>query len=611
MSVDEPEVHVRYGRRMTEQAGPDSARSGPRDYPAAELRDGMAVLWDVPVPMDDGVVLRADVFLPEAPGAYPSLLSYGPYAKGLPFQVGYPTAWETLVRDHPDVAAGSTNRYQNWEVVDPEKWTPHGYAIIRVDSRGCGRSPGVVDPFSRRETDDLVQCIDWASRQNWCDGAVGLSGVSYFAMNQWLVAAERPPALKAVCIWEGATDFYRDASHHGGILSTFWQHWYDKQVKSVQYGLGERGPRNPVTGLLVCGDETLSDEELQANRVPFGERIRDHPFIDEFHRERTADWSRIDVPLLSAGNWGGQGLHLRGNIEGYLAASSSAKWLEVHGYEHWTSYYTDESRGLQLAFFNHMLKGADNGWEQRPPVTLQVRHVDGTFTERTEPTWPLPGIDWTRLYLSPGDPGVLAEGVPGSRAQADYRPGGAGLTFLGPRVEEAVEITGPMAAHLWVSTTAADGDLFITVRVFDPSGTEVSFVGAVDPHAPASTGWLRLSHRDIDTVRSRPYRPVHSHLSTAEVEPGTVYGVEVEIWPTSVVLPRGYRLGLTVSGRDYENDALPPITMSNFKNQMRGSGPFLHDDPHDRPPDIFARGAMTLYCGDATPSSLLVPLVRR
>ena len=129
---------------------------------ASEVRDGMRIEWDVPIAMDDGVVLRADVFLPPAEGRYPVILTYGPYAKGLAFQEGYPSAWQRMVAEHPDVAYGSTNKYQNWEVVDPEKWVPDGYACVRVDSRGAGRSPGVIDPFSPRETRDFCQCIEWA-----------------------------------------------------------------------------------------------------------------------------------------------------------------------------------------------------------------------------------------------------------------------------------------------------------------------------------------------------------------------------------------------------------------------------------------------------------------
>ncbi len=122
-----------------------------------EIRDGMHIDWDAPITMDDGLMLRADVFRPPGDGRYPVLLTYGPYAKGLAFQEGYPSAWQRMVAEHPDVEAGSSNRYQSWEVVDPEKWVPQGYACVRVDSRGAGRSPGFIDPFSPRETQRFLR----------------------------------------------------------------------------------------------------------------------------------------------------------------------------------------------------------------------------------------------------------------------------------------------------------------------------------------------------------------------------------------------------------------------------------------------------------------------
>jgi len=123
----------------------------------SEIRDGMQIDWDVPITVDDGLVLRADVFRPTKEGKYPVILSYGPYAKNLSFQQGYSGSWDIMVAQHPDVPYGSTNKYQNWEVVDPEKWVPDGYAIVRVDSRGCGCSPGVIDHWSPRETTDLYR----------------------------------------------------------------------------------------------------------------------------------------------------------------------------------------------------------------------------------------------------------------------------------------------------------------------------------------------------------------------------------------------------------------------------------------------------------------------
>ena len=123
----------------------------------SEIRDGMRIDWDAPIAMDDGVVLRADVFRPVADGKYPAILSYGPYAKGLAFQEGYKSAWTRMTTAYPETAAGSSNKYQNWELVDPEKWVPDGYAIVRVDSRGAGRSPGYLDVWSPREAKDLYE----------------------------------------------------------------------------------------------------------------------------------------------------------------------------------------------------------------------------------------------------------------------------------------------------------------------------------------------------------------------------------------------------------------------------------------------------------------------
>ncbi len=236
----------------------------------------MQIDWDVPVAMDDGIVLRADVFRPPGEGRNPVILSYGPYAKGLAFQAGYPSAWNRMAEKHPDVTAGSTNRYQNWEVVDPEKWVPDGYACVRVDSRGAGRSPGFLDPWCRRETDDLAQCIEWAAAQPWSSGKIGLNGISYYAMNQWWVASRNPapPHLAAICAWEGAADFYRDLTHHGGILCTFARNWYDMQVKTVQHGVGERGPRSAITGELACGP---GDADRRRARAQPRRLRRGHP----------------------------------------------------------------------------------------------------------------------------------------------------------------------------------------------------------------------------------------------------------------------------------------------------------------------------------------------
>ena len=574
----------------------------------SEIRDGMQIDWDVDVVMDDGLILKADVFRPIEEGRFPVILTYGPYAKGLAFQEGYPDQWNRMVTDFPEIAEGSTNRYQNWEVVDPEKWVPHGYICVRVDSRGTGRSPGFVDHFSPRETKDMYDCIEWAGVQPWSNGKVGLNGISYYGINQWHVASLNPPHLAAMCVWEGAADWYRDMTHHGGMLCTFWANWYDMQVKTVQYGLGENGPRHPVTGRLACGDQTLTEEQLAANRADFGAAILAHPLDDEYHRDRSPRFENIDVPLFSAGNWGGQGLHLRGDTEGFLQAASDQKWLEVHGIEHWTHFYTDYGRNLQLRFFDYILKGEDNGWGEEPPVRLQVRHPGERFVERLEESWPIPRTDWTELHLHPDL--TLSTEPPVEAGTVEFAALGDGLLFRSAPLDEPTEVTGPLAAKLTVSSSTEDADIFLVLRVFDPDGNEVTFQGALDPHTPVAQGWLRASHRALDENASETWRPVHTHRTRQLLVPGEPIDLDIEIWPTSIVIPAGYVVALAVRGKDYEyqGELAESAEIASFKNRFTGCGPFLHNDPQDRPADMFG-GTTTLHLGPDHAGHVLVPVI--
>lgn len=569
----------------------------------SETRDGMTIDWDIPITMDDGLVVRADIYRPAKDGTYPAIVSYGPYAKWLAFQDGYPTAWDIMVKEHPDVAAGSTNKYQSWEVVDPEKWVPDGYVCVRVDSRGAGRSPGYIDPFSPRETKDFHDCIEWAAGQPWSNGKIGLAGISYYAINQWQVAGLQPPHLAAIGIWEGAGDWYRDKNHQGGILSTFQTNWYDMQVKTVQHGLGTRGPVSSINGELVCGPETMSEAELNK-----GAEIAAHPLYDDYHRSRSADWSKIEVPLLSCGNWGGNSLHLRGNIEGFVRAASKQKWLEMHGDRHWTLFYTDYGNALQKRFFGHFLKGEDTGWLEQPKVQLQVRHPGEKFVERHENEWPLARTNWTKFYLDFAK-GELSSTPSEQTAALDYEALGEGLTFTTPPLEQEMEITGPSAAKLFASSSTTDADIFLVIKVIDPAGEEVVFHGALDPNTPVAQGWLRASHRKLDSALSTFYRPYHAHDELQPLVPGQPVELDVEIWPTCIVVPRGHRIELNVRGKDYVyRGSRSTARLSNMKNEFTGCGPFLHNDPQDRPAEVYG-GTTTLVTSPDRQNFVLLPII--
>jgi hypothetical protein len=567
----------------------------------------MRIERDVAIPMDDGIVLRADLFLPVEEGEYPVILSYGPYGKGLAFQEGYRSQWDYMIEHYPEVAEGTNNLHQNWEVVDPEKWVPDGYVCVRVDSRGTGRSPGYMDVWSGRETVDLYDCIEWAGTQEWSNGRVGLAGISYYAMNQYQVAALQPPHLAAICPWEGAADWYRDLARHGGILCQFPQDWYPRQVETVQHGVGERGYFSSVTGDSVSGPDTVDPEVLATRRADLTHDVKSRPLIDDWFLQRNPNWSQVVTPMLSAGNWGGHGLHLRGNVEAFSQAAASEKWLELHGDAHWVDFYTDRGVALQKQFFGHYLKGEDSGWDEVPRVLVRVRHADGTFTDRAEDEWPLARTEWARYRLT-SDSGLDAS-EPVEPGSIEYDAGADGLTFKTVPFSEETEVTGPMAARLFISSDTIDADLFLIVRLFDENDAEVTFMGALDPNTPIAHGWLRASHRAIDQERSLPYRPYHPHDRIEPLVPGEVYPLDVEIWPTCIVIPAGYQLGLTVRGNDYRYEGELSAFAQQFHYAGQGVGPFKHADPDDRPETTFS-GRVTVHVGGETDSHLLVPIIR-
>ena len=553
---------------------------------------------DVGIAMDDGVVLRADVFRPrEEP--VPVVMTLGPYGKGVRYQDGYKDQWEWLIGAHPDLLEGSSRSYLAWETIDPEIWVPWGYAVVRVDSRGAGRSPGYLDLFSPRETRDYHDAIEWAGTRQWCNGKVGLCGISYYAINQWLVAGLKPPHLAAMVPWEGAADAYRDRARHGGILSnSFFELWYPLQVLSVQHG-NPQTIEDPWLGERASGPEELGEEELAANRAD--PRSHRPPQLDgRGYRERSADWRSVEVPFLSAASWGGFGLHSRGNFEAFTQAASTQKWLEVHPGRHEEWFYLPYGMQLQKRFFDHFLRGDDNGWEREPPVHLNIRRAfSNDYELRKEQEWPLARTSWTKLFV--GSSGLTWE-KPGDGA-VSFEALGEDLTLYAPPLEAETEITGPLAAKLFVSSSTTDADLFLTLRAFSPEDQEVDFLGALDPRTPLAQGWLRASHRKLDPERSRIAQPYHPHGEIEPLDPGAIYELDVEIWPTCIVLPSDYRLALTIGGKDFARPG-------GDSPLMRGSGMWLHNDPDDRPASVFG-GTTTIHTGGQTPSHLLLPIVPR
>lgn len=555
---------------------------------------------EIDIPMRDGAKLKANVFRPDGPGRFPVVMTFGPYGKDLHFSQHRLESWETLVNDYPEIFEASSGKWMVFETPDPEVWVPHGYVTIRVDSRGACKSPGKLDVNGPQEFVDFYDAIEWAGVQPWSNGKVGLIGISYYACGQWMVASLRPPHLAAIQPWQGTSDFYRGRTRTGGMFCNGFVHrWWGNNLRK-QYGNPKCDLVDMLTGERLTGSESLSEEQLKANRSEYIEGVLAHPFDDDYYRSRSGDLSKIDIPALVVANWGGLGLHLRGTITGFLGLSSKDKWLKVQSGSYFATFFKPDSVALQRKFFDRYLKDIANGWEQEPRVEVAVRAPNDTVRRVVHgKEWPLETAKWTKLYLDAGKQSLEWQ-PPKDAAAASYPALGAGARFASAPLDRDLEFAGPMKAKLFVACDKPDTDIFVTLQAFDAQGKEITFFAADEPKLPVSQGWLRATHRKLDPTRNTDWMPWHSHDEYQPLTAGEIYEIDVEIWPASLFLPKGGRLVLLVEGKDFERpDAVGPL---------KGSGLFTHTDPTDRPPDRM-NGTHTIHTGGTRVSYLQLPVV--
>jgi hypothetical protein len=525
------------------------AKTTKKAHRASPPRHDLVVEKDLEIPMRDGARLRADVFRPRSAGRFPVIINLGSYQKD--------KLWVP-----PRDLEEKPNEYMNWETVNPLWWVPRGYACVRVDGRGSGKSPGRTDPWSPSEARDFYDAIEWAGAQRWSSGRVGTNGISYYAMTQWLVAGLKPPSLKAMIPWEGAADMYRDFGYHGGIFSFgFASGWWNNHM---------------AHHLLGKPQATATD----AFSTPWLWEYMHQNLDGEWWRGRRALWENIDIPLYSAGNWSGMGLHLRGNTEGFLRAASTRKKLRIHAGTHYHPFYSEEGRRDQLRFLDHWLKGEDTGIMDEPPVKLLIRRGGhGNARWRFENEWPIERTRWTKLYLEPrrrGGKGEVEGGLvfeaPRRAASVSYSASGMtkagvasaswtstalagslprmGASFETAPLREDTEVTGPVVLVLWVSSTTEDMDVFATLRNIGSDGKDVFELGQQSQPVPVAKGWLRASHRETDPELDLTFRPYHAHLRRQYLRPGEAVRLELEIWPTCMVFGKGHRIRLDIQPRD-------------------------------------------------------------
>ena len=474
--------------------------------------------WDVAVPVRDGTILRVNVFRPSGAAPVPVIMSAHPYGKdAIPARTHKVNGqYRAFPQPHPI----GFSEWTGWEAPDPAVWVARGYAVVNADLRGAGTSDGVGTLLSAQESDDVHDLIEWAAAQPWSTGRVGLLGVSYLAITQYGAAATHPPHLAAICPWEGFTDVYRDLAYPGGVREDgFTRMW-----------------------------SALTDRSTRMTAKVRPEFVA-RPERDEGYEALTPALDRIDVPMLVCGSFSDPNLHTRGSFEAFRRVASPQRWLYTHRDGKWAHFYSAEALAAQTAFFDHFLKGEDNGWDRTPPVRVAV-HDEGPdpVAVLAEPNWPPPDLTWTSLRLDlPVRRLVDGEhGINSSTTDFDLHDGMLSLIWT---AAEDLDVIGHAALRLWVGLEeTTDANLFVGVRKFR-GGRECLFEGSYGFGFDMVTrGWQRVAHRELDDTLSTPWQPVHTHRSAEPLRAGEVVPVDIALRPHATRLRAGDTVRLDIRG---------------------------------------------------------------
>jgi predicted acyl esterase len=506
--------------------------------------------YDVEIPMSEGYSLTANVFFSRsrrAQGtadavvmcAHPYDNRHIPALSGTPLG-GPPQQYRLLPQ------SGGVPRFSkltSWESPDPNFWVPEGYTLVNLNLPGFANSGGPASIMSEHQGKCYREAIAWVAAQDWCDGGVGLCGVSFLCISQYLAAAAAegeavPEALKCMIPWEGVSDLYQDLACRGGVPDIgFLDFWWKTEVKG---------------SLRSSLKEYLEIEEA----IPL-DTLKKHPFYDAYWKAKAPPVQNIRVPMLVCGSFSDHELHTFGSFRVFERAASTKKWLYTHRSGKWTEFYKPDSLALQKDFMDHFLKGQSTQFDNLPPVRIEVRQSRDEVKEvRWEPTWPLQQTRYQALHLRSDGSLSTSPGPQEDEATYDGRTGSIIFDYIFPK---DTEITGYMKLKIWVEARALDGvsippdDAIFCCFLdkLDPNGNAVRFYGSVGQDQDTLTrGYARASRRALDTERSKPFHPVPSGTYAEPLKPKQIVPVEVAFCPSSTFFERGATLRLTISARD-------------------------------------------------------------
>ena len=496
---------------------------------------------DVAVTLRDGVTIHVDVFRPAGLEKVPVIVAWSPYGKGQGTS-GSVVGVFGLV----GLSNGIVSGLEKFEAPDPAYWCAQGYAVCNPDIRGVVDSEGDSVIWDRQEGRDCYDLIEWLAEQEWCTGKVGMSGTSYLAVSQWFTAAEQPPHLVAINPWEGVSDVYRDLVLRGGMPDT----GFAQQLQDGSF----------------FGNNQKEDLLAEVER---------YPLMTPLWENKIPEFEKITVPAYVVASYSNT-LHTAGTFRAWRRIASEEKWLRIHNTQEWPDYYDEANVEDLRRFFDHYLKGVDNGWEATPPVRYSVLDLEGGDLVGLEAdSFPPAHVRSTKFYLDATSRRLSTE-VPASEASAGYATAANpnAVSFV-TRFDQETVLVGYPKAHLWVEARDADDmDLFVLVQKLDKHGTplqaftvpnqsamahDLTDHGATILRYKGSDGRLRVSARHLDETLTTADVPVHSFDRVQKLVPGQIVEIEIDLLPIGLAFHPGEQLRFIISSRNLLGTLMPAI----------------------------------------------------
>lgn len=518
------------------------------------------------VPMRDGIELAADVYSGTDDKPRPALVALSPYGKEL----------QALALTMPPQRRPSPMWDGCIEAGDIARVVGEGYAHVIGDLRGSGDSEGEhIGNYNAGGVslgEDAYDFIEWVAAQPWCDGNVGMIGISYFGSMQVLAAAERPPHLKAIFVSGGHFDFY-ETTYHGGVM------WFMPRAAREGRG-GDSGwaftdrvksrmlEKYSEAELKELVAKRLADPDIQAwpNLVHLLNYPKNHEaWFDIVMNELDSEWyeernpvnlaKNIDIPVYLQLDQG-RGWTLDGTIELFDTLKGPKK-LDIGPYPPMQSRPFIEEHDKMFRWYDYWIKGIDNGIMDEPAVNV---FVEGSRKNVEGAQWPPKKVDYTDLFLRPRRKLSLEPEAMGTEYAAPDGFYQAPLTVTDKveiiswstePFETPTEMIGTGAAHIFASIDQDDTNFILRLWDVAPGGKRQL----------VTTGFLKASHRELDdrTTHGNPYHP---HTRTEPVEPGKVEEYVIRLYPFANTFTQGHRLELEMSCDeplvDDHNSLLPP-----------------------------------------------------